>query len=79
MLATLGVLLVSVIMIAAMPSYLPFSQANSIGVPIIFYPLLWLLLFLWAMFDVKLWRVSVGLLFLGLAHTAVIAHGLGMI
>lgn len=78
LLATLGVLLVSVIIVAGMPGYLPISQSNAIGLPVIFYPVLWLSLFLWALFDSKLWRVSAGLLSLALIHMAIIASDLGM-
>ncbi len=79
LLATLGVLVVSIVMVAGMPVYLPLSQSNALGLPVIFFPVLWLSLFLWALFDTRLWRVASGLVLLTLFHVVVIASGLGAI
>lgn len=45
--ATLGALVTAVVVTAAMPLYLPFSQADSIGVPILLFPFTWIALFLY--------------------------------
>jgi hypothetical protein len=45
---TLGALLAAVVTTAAMPLYLPLPQTDSIGIPILFFPLTWLLLFLFS-------------------------------
>ena len=75
--ATLGVLVTAVLMTAAMPAYLPIGLANSIVLPIVLFPVTWLLLFLWVLFDrsmIRAWLVLVGL---ALGHAALIALGLG--
>ena len=44
--ATIGVLLAAVIITAAMPVYLPLPQASRVAMPIVLFPITWLLLFL---------------------------------
>ena len=75
--ATLGVLVTAVLITAAMPAYLPIGLANSIVLPIILFPVTWLLLFLWVLFDRSMVRAWLVLIALALAHATLIALGLG--
>lgn len=70
--STLGVLVVSLLMTAAMPLYLPFSQADSLGIPIIGFPITWLGLFLAVLFIEKIWRVWMLLATLSAIHSVLI-------
>ena len=63
--ATLGVLVAAVLVTAGMPAYLPLGQANNIVLPIILFPLTWLVLFLWVLFArsmLRAWGVIVVLI-----------------
>ena len=75
---TLGVLLVSVLVTAAMPRLMPFNEANSIVLPIILFPLTWLVLFLWTCFDRSIWRAWAVLLALALLSVLLIAQSVGL-
>lgn len=44
-LATLGPLLTSIVMIPGMTTYLPVSEADQIIMPILLFPIIWLTLF----------------------------------
>ncbi|MEL7536474.1 MAG: hypothetical protein AAFZ58_11200 [Pseudomonadota bacterium] len=75
--ATLGVLVAAVVMTAAMPAYLPFGQANSIVLPIIFFPVTWLLLFLWTLFAKRMLLVWASLVVLTVVNALIIANQTG--
>ncbi|MEO1204505.1 MAG: DUF3649 domain-containing protein [Pseudomonadota bacterium] len=77
--ATIGVLLTAVLVTTAMPSYLPLEQANSVVMPIILFPVTWLLLLLWVLFEQKLWRAWVGLVLLSALHLGLILSGVGIV
>ena len=77
--ATVGVLITAIVMTAGMPVYLPISDANSVVLPIVSFPVTWLLLFLWVCFARRMWRVWSALIVLTAAHAALIAGGLGAI
>ena len=77
--ATLGVLIAAVIVTAGMPVYLPLNEANKIVLPIILFPVTWLVLFLWVLFERRIWRAWTALLGLVAIHGAIIASGLGAI
>ena len=62
-----------------MPAYLPASEANSVVLPIVLFPVTWLLLFLWVLFESRMWRAWSVLAVLTIAHAAMIAVGLGAI
>lgn len=70
--ATLGVLLVATILVAAMPAYLPFSQVDSIGVPIMLFPFFWVGFFLYCFLAKSVWRVWGVLVGTALLHIIVI-------
>jgi len=55
--AVLGCLLVSVVIVAAMPTYLPFELGNRIAGPSLLFPFLWLALFLYSVIASSLLRV----------------------
>ena len=75
--STLGVLLVSVLVTAAMPRVLPLNEANSIVLPIILFPVTWTSLFLWTCFDRSMWRAWGILVGLALVSIVLIAQSLG--
>ena len=77
--ATLGVLLTAVLVTTAMPSYLPAGEANSVVMPIVLFPVTWLLLFFWVLFETRMWRAWVGLAVLSVANLALILTGVGMV
>lgn len=63
--ATLGVLLTAILVTAAMPAWLPLSDANRIVMPILLFPITWLLLLFWVLFAksmLKTWAVLMGLM-----------------
>lgn len=62
-----------------MPVYLPLNEANKIVLPIILFPVTWLVLFLWVLFERRMWRAWVALIGLAAVHVAIIASGLGAI
>ena len=78
-LASLVVFVVALVVAAGMPIYLPIGQANSIGLPIIFFPVIWLTLFLWVLMDQHILRVSILLLVICLAHLGLILFKLGVV
>lgn len=70
--SALGSLVTSVLVTAAAPLYLPFSQTDSIGIPILLFPVTWLALFLYSALAARVdvvWLVLAGL---GLSHAALI-------
>ena len=77
--ATLGVLVTAVMVTTAMPSYLPLDQASSVVLPIVLFPATWLALFLWVLFESKMWRAWVGLVVLSVSHLALILTGVGVV
>ena len=77
--ATVGVLLTAVVVTTAMPSYLPVGQANSVVMPIILFPVTWLLLFIWVLFESRMWRAWAGLTALFVAHLGLILTGVGIL
>ena len=77
--ATVGVLLTAVVVTTAMPSYLPVGQANSVVMPIILFPVTWLLLFFWVLFESRMWRAWAGLVVLFVAHLGLILTGVGVL
>ncbi len=70
--ATLGVLLTCIFVISAMPTYLPFSQSDTIALPTILFPLIWLTLFLYVCFCQKIWHAWLVLLVLSSSHILLI-------
>jgi len=74
--ATLGALLASVLTTAGMPVYLPFAQLENIGIPIVLFPVTWLVLFLYSVMSESMWRVWLLLAILTLGHAALIFHTL---
>lgn len=63
--ATLGVLLSAILVTAAMPAWLPVSDANRIVMPIVLFPVTWLLLLFWVLFAKSMrwtWTVMAGLM-----------------
>ena len=77
--ATVGVLLAAVIVTAAMPVYLPLPQASRVAMPIVLFPVTWLLLFLWVLFARSMWRAWLVLTGITIVHAGLIAAGLGAI
>ncbi|MEM7707335.1 MAG: hypothetical protein AAF358_17385 [Pseudomonadota bacterium] len=77
--ATLGVLITAVLITTAMPVYVPFSQASSVVVPIVLFPVTWLLIFLWVLFEQKMWRAWLGLFALSGLHLGLILSGVGVL
>ncbi|MEO1081153.1 MAG: hypothetical protein AAFY29_16455 [Pseudomonadota bacterium] len=75
--ATLGVLLTAVLTTAGMAAYLPLNQANQVVLPIILFPVTWLVLFLWVLLDQRLWRPLLGLLVLSVGHLLLILANIG--
>lgn len=70
--ATLGVLLVAALLVAAMPAYLPFGTTDAIGVPIILFPFFWVGLFLYCFLAKSVWRVWSVLALTAVGHAYVI-------
>lgn len=70
--ATLGVLLVSTLLVAAMPAYLPLGTTDSIGLPIMLFPFFWVGLFFYCFLAKSVWRVWGVLALTSLVHVYVI-------
>lgn len=70
--AVFGALLTSVFVTAGMPLYLPFGQTDSIGIPIILFPITWLLLFYFSLLQRRLLIVSGVLLVFSILHIVLI-------
>jgi len=70
--ATLGVLLTSTLVTAALPAYLPFSQGDTIAGPILLFPFTWVALFLFSLITTSIQRVWGGLSLLSLSHGLII-------
>ena len=77
--ATVGVLVAAVLVTTAMPSYLPVEQANSVVMPIVLFPVTWLLLFFWVLFESRMWRAWTGLFLLCAVHLGLILAGVGVV
>lgn len=70
--ATLGVLLIATLLVAAMPAYLPFGTTDAIGLPIMLFPFFWVGLFLYCFLARSVWRVWSVLAVTALVHVYVI-------
>ncbi len=69
-------LLVSVVMTAAMPVYLPFSQGDRIAGPTLLFPFVWLSLFLYSAMCESIKRVWGVLVLLLISHGLLIVWAL---
>lgn len=69
---TLGVLIASTLVTAGSATYLPFNEIDRIGVPILLFPITWIILFLLATMTRSIWRVWGVLLVLTLIHAGLI-------
>lgn len=67
-----GTLVASVAVTAGMPLYLPFSQTDNIGLPIVIFPVTWLVLFLYSCLCRRAWRAWALLAGLTVVHAALI-------
>lgn len=74
--AVLASLLISVVITAAMPSYLPFNQGDRIAGPTLLFPFIWLLLFLYSVMANSLLRVWSVFALLLISHLGLIAYAL---
>lgn len=77
--STLLVLVVAILVTAGAPLYLPFIQSDSIGVPILLFPVTWFLLFYFSAMAKSIGLVYAVLLVLGIGHFYLIANSLGML
>ena len=75
--ATIGVLLAATLITAAMPAWLPFDQANNIVMPIVFFPVTWLMLFFWVLFARNMLRMWAILVVLMIGNAALVAATVG--
>ena len=75
--ATVGVLLAATLITAAMPAWLPLSEANSLVLPIVLFPVTWLLLFFWVLFAKSMLRTWIVLVLVVAANLALIATSVG--
>ena len=69
---TLGVLIASTVVTAGSATYLPFNEIDRIGVPILLFPITWIILFLLATMTRNIWQVWGVLLMLTLIHAGLI-------
>ena len=76
---TLGVLLTAVLVTTAMPSYLPVERANSVVMPIVLFPVTWLALFLWVLFERRVWLAWLVLLLVSGASAAIALNEVGIL
>lgn len=74
--ATLGALVTAVVVTAGMPLYLPLSQADSIGIPILLFPFTWIALFLYCALCRQVSRAWLLMLAATLAHGVLIYFSL---
>ena len=74
--ATLGAIVAAVIVTAGMPTYLPLSQTDSIGLPILLFPLTWFFLFLFSALCKNVWHAWLLIAVLTLSHAGLIAVSL---
>ncbi|MGH1370818.1 MAG: hypothetical protein ACRBBW_02200 [Cellvibrionaceae bacterium] len=72
----LASLLISVVITAAMPVYLPFNQGDRIAGPTLLFPFLWLGLFVYSATAVSMTRVWTVLGCLLVSHLGLIAWAL---
>lgn len=72
----LGALVAAVVTTAGMPTYLPLVQTDSIGIPIVLFPLTWLLLFLFCAMSKSVTRVWLLLAVLTFVHAFLIYRAL---
>jgi len=70
--ATLGVLFVTILLVAAMPAYLPVGTTDAIGLPIMLFPIFWVGFFLYCFLAKSIWRVWGVLSVVALLHVYVI-------
>lgn len=69
-------LLISVVITAAMPSYLPLNQGDRIAGPTLLFPFIWLALFLYGAMAkslLRVWSIFASLL---ISHLGLIAYAL---
>lgn len=69
-------LLVSIVITAAMPAYLPFNQGDRIAGPTLMFPFIWLALFLYSVMTASILKVWSLLGILLISHAALIAWAL---
>ncbi|MEM7501586.1 MAG: hypothetical protein AAF417_06060 [Pseudomonadota bacterium] len=77
--ATLGVLLGAILVTAGMPAWLPFSDANRIVMPIVLFPVTWLLLLFWVSFAKSMLRTWIGLAIIMAGNVVLIATTVGVL
>lgn len=68
----LGVLVTATLITAGGATYLPFNEIDRIGVPILLFPVIWSLLFLYSAMANSLWRVWAVLSVLSVVHAGLI-------
>ena len=73
----LGSLVAALVVTAGMPVYLPFSQTDNIGLPILLFPVTWLLLFLYGAMCQRVWRAWFLFAVLAVGHATLIFLNLG--
>lgn len=69
---TFGALVASVVITGGAPIYLPFGEIDSIGVPILLFPVTWALLLLFCSLVKNIVQVWSGLIVLIIVHSALI-------
>ncbi|MAZ87286.1 MAG: hypothetical protein CL693_06545 [Cellvibrionaceae bacterium] len=74
--AVVGCLLVSVVMTAAMPAYLPFNQGDRIAGPTLLFPFVWLAQFFYTAMSRSIKRVWGVLVLLLISHGLLIVWAL---
>ena len=75
--ATIGALLAAILITAAMPVWLPLSDANRIVLPIVFFPLTWLAVFFWVVFAKSMLRTWAIIITLIVGNAVLVATSVG--
>lgn len=68
-LACILALITAVVMIPGMTTYIPFAMSEQILLPIMLFPLIWTVLFIYAYMAEKIWHPFLVMLVLILVHT----------
>lgn len=74
-LVSVAALLVSIVVMAAMSLWLPSGAANidNLVIPVVLFPIIWAVVFFYALMDASLKRASLVLLFLFLVNGGAVA------
>jgi hypothetical protein len=75
--AIFGALIAAVMVTAGMPLYLPFSQTDNMGLPILLFPLVWFIFFLYSVMSRRVFHVLSLFLCISLLHALLIFISLG--